>query len=87
LVLTCKQACKVVNQATTLALIFLRPQSHEKQENITISTPHVDLNQLLQSYSNVFQEPTTLGLHREINHTIDLLPGSLFPMHHCITLQ
>ena len=74
MVLTCKHACKKVNQAITLSFIFLRPQSHEKQANITIYTPHEDLKQILQFYSIVLYQPTTLGLHKAINHTIGLLP-------------
>ena len=74
MVLTCKHACKKLNQAITLSFIFLRPKSHEKQANITIYTPHADLKQLLQFYSIMLYEPATLGLHKAISHTIGLLP-------------
>jgi hypothetical protein len=74
--ISAKQAGRAIRKGAQLFAVFIRNEPH-----FDADTPHVALQGLLKEYSDVFPKDLPPGLppRRDVDHGIDLLPGSTPP--------
>lgn len=79
LLITCKKVKKVTTQAKSMALIFVREQQVSPSPTISVSDSPRELSILLESYQDVFKEPSCFPPIRSIEHSINLQPRASLP--------
>ena len=66
-----KVVSKELRQGSSMFAIYLQSTSNEVQQAI-----HLDIQQLIKAFEDIFQEPNQLPLAREIDHRITLKEGT-----------
>ena len=83
--ISAKKTKNLINHAQKFTLIMINPR-HSRKTATTIqlthqhsSRQHQQIDNILEEYWNVFQEPNRVPLHCQVKHSIEIVPSSSLP--------